>query len=243
MAVASLVVSAWRGLRSGEGNSPLLAVLVLLVLGLPRVVLAGFFPMWADVWSRPAELYARVAVSRPHQFQAEGLLARELFTGGLVKDAEERARAALDAAPWHPVPVMVLAEVELHLGRFEESRRLFAQLAEAERMAMHIREFSLLRLGMLHGMNEETRGKGMEYHREVLANEHSMYHGTAAYELAKLYQATGDKERAAATIERGLQMHPDMPALREASAKLANGEPLPDAGSFLPELRRSNPAS
>lgn len=243
VAVGWWLVMAWRGLRSGEANSPLGAVLVLLVLGLPRLVLAGFFPMWADVWSRPAELYARVAVSRSHQFQAEGLLARELLIGGSVKDAHERARASLDAAPWHPVPVMVLAEAELFLDQLEESKRLFGQLASAERMPMHIREFSLLRLGMLHGMKEETREKGMEFHRTLLANPYSMYHGTAVYELAKLYQAAGDKERAVATIERGRQLHPGMPVLERASAKLAKGEPLPDASSFLGELRGQNPTS
>ena len=243
VAVAWWVLAAWRGLRSGEGNSPLLAVLALLVLGLPRVLLAGFFPMWADVWSRPAELYARVAVSRPHQFQADGLLAREMLLGGLVKEAEERARASLDAAPWYPVAAMVLAEAALHLQEFGESKRLFTHLAEGKLTPIHLREFSQLRLGMLHGMNEETREKGMEYHRAVLANPHSMYHGTAVYELAKLYHAAGDKERASATIERGRQMHPGSRVLEEASAKLAKGEPLPDAASFLPDLRKLNPAS
>lgn len=243
MAVAWWVLSAWRGLRSGEGNSPLLAVLVLLVLGLPRLVLAGFFPMWADVWSRPAELYARVAASRSHQYQAEGLLAREMLLGGLVKEAEERASASLEAAPWYPVSIMVTGEACLHLEKFEESKRLFMQLAEGKLTPMHIREFSQLRLGMIHGMNEETRETGMEYHRAVLANPHSMYHATAVYELAKLYQAAGDKERASATIERGRQMHPGASKIEQASAKLAKGEPLPDAASFLPELRGSNPKS
>jgi tetratricopeptide (TPR) repeat protein len=243
VAVGWWLVMAWRSLRSGEAGSPLLVVLVLLVLGLPRLVLAGFFPMWADVWSRPAEIYARVAASRPHQFQAEGLLAREMLVGGLVKEAEERARASLATAPWHPVSVMVLAEAGLLLENFEESKELFARLAESKLTPIHLREFSQLRMGMLLGMDETTREKGMEFHRAVLANQYSMYHATAVYELAKLYQAAGDKERAAATIERGLQIHPGMPVLEAASAKLASGEPLPDARSFLSELRKANPAA
>lgn len=237
LALAATSLAAWRGLRAGQARSPLAAVLVLLLLGLPRLGLAGFFPVWAEVWNRPAELYARVAASRSWQFQAEGLLARELAVAGVLDDARKHAGAAMAMAPWHPFPKMVLAEVNLKEKNFDEARSLFILVGQAENAPAQARELAILRVGMIYGMEEATREKAMDVHRKLLDHHpDSPYHATAAYELAKLYQARGDQARAAATIGRARQLHPGVDCIRKAFAALEAGQPLPAPDSFLMEI-------
>ena len=240
--LVSLAASAIKIIRARDGTSPLLPVVLCLILILPRLALLPVFNAWASLWVDPLAIYARVLDSRPHQFQARALMARELLLAGHPREAAKEAMQATQEGPWHPVPLVVLGGCALAANDTAAAVSWFEKVLALKSGVPEVDAYANLQLGMLLGKESKTRPIAMDHLRVVLARPNSQYHARAVFELAELYHADNDREKFLATLRRGVDMHPGNAALADALRVAEDGQhpPSPDgSGKTSPPAPQS----
>ena len=119
----SLVALCKRKPTNPESRQMLIGGSLLCVGAMWRILCIPLFWLQADLWTRPLELFVRCDLTRPAQFHAQTLVARELLLSGHLKEAKELALQSYETAPWFGDTSMVLGRVAFDHKDYPEAEK------------------------------------------------------------------------------------------------------------------------
>jgi len=185
---------------------------VLLALGallLWRASLIPFFGMQAAVWNDPLQLYLRCAETRSHQFQAQGLAARELLHAQRFEEAAILAEASFKDGPWQPTSGLILGLTKRHFGDEAGALKLFQHVVEQEKEPTASFQAASLEIAKIQAQEGEPWETSRAALIPILQHGSPDYRIKAIHLLARIYDSNDLKEKAVQTLERGVAEYPN----------------------------------
>jgi len=193
--------------RSLAGGAILGVGLIWRALGIP------LFWYQSCLWNRPAELYLNCDLTRPGQYEAQGLAAREIFFMGKLDQAEELAKKSYATAPWYSVTTVLLGKIELSRKNYDEAIRYFDETIKLEPGNSDLLDYCNLNKATALMARQETRHRSREILLPILTNARSPLHLDAVNLLADYYLGENKLPEARKAIANGIRLHPDDPLL------------------------------
>jgi len=173
------------------------------VLGIP------LFWHQASLWSRPAELYLNCDLTRPGQYQAQALAAKELFLAGDLDRAEELARKSSKTARWFFGSTMLLGMIELTRNNYDEAISCFDESIKLAPEKSTFQDFSRLNKAKALMGRQETRHLTRETLLPILTNATSPSHLAAVNLLVDFYLGENKLPEARKAAANGMKSHPN----------------------------------
>jgi hypothetical protein len=193
----------------------LLTVTSIGVLCVWRLFLIPFFHLQAELWNKPLELYIRCANTRPLQFQAQGLAARELYVLGDFDQAYQLAKGAAETAPWYPVSHMVQGFAANSLGKPEEALDSLNKVLGISDIESRLKFACRLEIADIHLRHTRQFDLARETILPILESSSAEYRLDAVHLLTEIYIAKNNVPKAIQTLQQGLSLFPDDPTLIE----------------------------
>ena len=212
IAFAGICRRLWQVARARRRDVPMVASVAWLALGFLLVfrgpVCGAYFHHLAGVWAKPVELMLRVAETRPFQYKPQAQAAMLLVDNGYPVEAEKLALAVLDEAPW-----CVLRAGASRRRRFSRTRPRWAKcttgwlwlIRPPRRSRVNWQCWSWLRCWPC---KPAKRDEAAALCRAILAMPEGTRQPAAIGQFAQIYLAQGDREKARATLRRGLTLYP-----------------------------------
>lgn len=173
-----------------------------------RASLVPFFGLQCSLWKNPLELFSRSAASRDHQFLTKTLAARELLQQGFHEDAAKLASEAASEGTWHPGALVVQGLALSRLERQEEALAVFNKLFQFDSMDRRFLHVSLIEVARIHGKRGDDWKLSRDALLPILEGDPDNYQIQAIHLLADIYATRDMKDRAIATLNRGIELHP-----------------------------------
>lgn len=210
LVVATMARGLFRSKDHPEWNNPKLVVGVMLAaLFLWRATFVPLYPQRAQLWNDPAALFLDVTQTRDHQYLATSLAAIELANRGMPDEALILADQAIEAAPFYAPSYLVAGFAYSKQGKAEEALghlskaldqhgltefQVRAAHRESARLQIHQGDFAGARNSLLPLLEAEY-----DHEQKI----------PAILLMSSLYEKQANRERAIATIEKGLGIYPD----------------------------------
>jgi len=232
MKLAKLPEAAGRAMPVG------LVVTMLLVGFIWRAGGMLLFREQARLWSNPLELYLTCMQTRPAQFQNRAGAAHELMDRGEYELAEQYVDQAIQEGPWYLVSMMLKGEIAYKQGQFERARECFDRTAVSSLgRSKKLHNFAIYREAEML-MQSKAYPQAREMLLQILVDPTANYHYEATLTLSDIYIAEGHPDKAAQTLKKSLDLHPDKAAeLQNAMALLSafkSGAVHPAGAEALP---------
>ena len=227
-AVCEIVIAAWlkRKREMDTGIPALIAILVILIAY--RLPACGiYFRHWAGVWADPIKMVLLMSESRPFQFQSKAYASSLLFTEGYFVPAEEIANEVLKEAPWAQHAKVTLARVAVYRKEIDKAEELYRAVLASDNLAANLKSSATIELAETLSGIKERREDSAILCREALKDPNTGYpiHLRAVRLLAQIYIDQGQRDKARATLERGLTYHPNDESLKQLLASLTSAAP------------------
>jgi len=213
--------------RAGGPTGLLLACAVILLLVYRLPVCAAYYRSWARVWNNEMELVVRMSESRSSQFYLKGGASLLLFQQGYVEGAEMMAKESLADAPWSEQGKLALARVTKSREDHTASEKWYREVILTPKISPNLKFTAMSELAHMLAALPGRQKDAADFCRELLKNERDagkQNHIGGVLLLADLYENEGNKEKARATLERGLELHKDSDGILKQLAVLGTPE-------------------
>lgn len=204
-----------RDRMNPESQRKLIGGALLCFVGLWRMLGIPLFWLQAGLWCQPLELYLRSDLTRPAQYQAQALAARELLLGGQLQQAKEWALKSYKTGPWHGTSSIVLGRVALETADYVEAENRFHEVLRITEENTSMHDFSRLYLAKTYMAQEAKRPLVRETLLPLLNNPRSSSHLAAINLQIDCYLAQEKPNDARRAATKAVQIHPDNQQLRE----------------------------
>ncbi len=210
-------------MRRGSGHRwiSVAAGTVVVALVASRIANLTAFATWLGAWAQPAELMARTAEAKPHQFFAKSVAAEMLLDTGNLDLSEPYARSAIADTDDLALPYVVLGRIELERGNYAAA---LGHLSEAMRQRFVSEDTFTSANHFLGVAIAQAAPERLEEARAhfVIALKNRSYprHAEAVADLATMYENAGNSADAREVILHGLEIHPNHPDLLDELKKL-----------------------
>ncbi|MAS91843.1 MAG: hypothetical protein CMO55_01505 [Verrucomicrobiales bacterium] len=221
---AALARSVWTLRKSEVLNGPkVVAVVLLVALGGWRAIFVPLYPQQASLWNDPAALYVQAAQARPYQFLAQRLAAVELTNRQMPEEALMLAADSVRTAPWNGKGHLVAGFAMAQLNMNEEALASFREARRRNNLSPIQDRAALLEIARLH-IAAGSFDAGREALLPLLEAEQDHEQRVPAILLmSKLYREQSNQEKAIATLEKGLGLYPNEPAILAQMSEFQTG--------------------
>jgi hypothetical protein len=178
-----------------------------------RVLCIPLFWLQAALWNRPLELYLRSDLTRPAQFHAQTLAARELLLTGHLQEAKELALRSYATAPWHGMSSMVLGRIAFDTADYSEAEKRFGEALVNAPEKSRVHDYSRFHLAKTYLCQESKQHLVKETLLPLLNNPRSESHLPAIYLQINSYLTQNKPSDAHRAATKAVQLHPDDPEL------------------------------
>ncbi|MBC8126014.1 MAG: tetratricopeptide repeat protein, partial [Gloeobacteraceae cyanobacterium ES-bin-144] len=234
---SALIQSIKRNKTNHESYRPLIAGALLCLVGFWRLLCIPMFWLQTSLWNRPLDLYLSVDLTRPAQFHAQSLAARELYDIGKFKQAKELARKSLDLAPWDPFSRLTLGLVALQDRDFNEAEMRFSEVVKMNSVSPSYPDFARYHLAKIYMEQDSKRHLVKETLLPLLANLESTSHMGAIFLQIECYQKQNQLSDALRAAQKGANLHPDnlhlAILLKEIETQISDSPAAPHAPEGL----------
>jgi tetratricopeptide (TPR) repeat protein len=210
---------------SATDHKRLIGCCLLAVGGIWRILCIPMFWLQADLWNRPAELFVRMEISRPYQFQLQASTARELLVLGELQKAKELAQKSHETAPWYPNSGMILGYVALKEGDYATAEKHLRAALLKNNAQTPLHDFARLHLAE----TLQKQGAGSPLVRDTLLpllnNQSGIYHLNAIRMLIECYLANNQPNDALRALKNAMILHPKDSQFSEILAKIEKTHP------------------
>ena len=191
-----------------ESQSQLIGGAVLVLAVCWRLSCIPLFWLQADLWSRPLDLFLQIHRTRPGQYQAQSLAARELMLGGNLPAAKELAQQSHDRAPWHGESGIILGCVALATADYDEAENRLGEVLRLTPSTPLVAEYARLYLAKTFMAREAKRHLVRETLLPLLNNPQSTSHLAAIHLQLDCYLAQNQPAAAHRAAVKAVQLHP-----------------------------------
>lgn len=214
IAFAAIMARAISALADSGGRRIPIAV-GLGSLAVWRLLLIPFCFTQAKLWENPVLLYLSCIETRPLQFQAESLAARELMLAGQTEEALVLASRSAETGPWHPLSHMVRGMTLSQTGEPDAAVASFRETLKLSQPSTPIHQFSMLQIATIHTFQTQRWDDARAALLPLLDYGEREYRIPAIHAMSTVYEAQDNIERAIATLVRGQSIYPDEPSFQE----------------------------
>jgi hypothetical protein len=219
-----LLREAAKRRREMDSGVAALAAILFLILAWRLPVCGAYFRYWAAVWNEPIKLVLLMSDTRPHQFQSKAYASTLLLTAGYLDQAETLANEVLAEAPWSPLAKLTLARVLAFRGDHAREQAVYQDILSTPNLPQNLHNTATVELAEALAKIPDRREEAAALCRSALGAKYMShsFHLRAVICLAGIYEAQGLKDKAIATIQKGLGIHRDSPALQKALERLTS---------------------
>jgi hypothetical protein len=204
---------------------PALLIFAMLVVLLSRGAGLLLFRQQANLWNDPTALYLVCAETRPAQFMAKALAARELMNEGHLESAKTLALEAENEGPWQFISPLLLGTIASREGDWRTTDEWFQIACERAGYREYIVHYCHLLKAKALVDHRNDFPKAREELLVVLQNPKARYHFDATLMLAGFYSAEGNIEKAVRTLDKSQAFHPDKtPIIKIVRADIQSGK-------------------
>lgn len=208
---------AWARQTTGDpqGLRRISGVAVLSIIGIWRLLCLPLFWYQANLWNHPLSLYLNCDLTRPAQFQVQGLAARELLIRGDLEQARELARKSYETGPWYSCGSMILGCVALESNDLVEAENRFRETIRLCPQDTPVHDFSRIKLARTLIIQDDKRSLVREVLLPLLKNLASPQHLKAIHLQVDCYLRENRPADALRAANKAVQLHPNEPSLAE----------------------------
>ena len=222
---ADLARAAWKSGRQSESTPSRTRALMILSLSIIslRLGFALLLPFQASAWSTHGTYLARSSATRPYQFINDGLLARELYLAGDIREAHELAAATSKIAPWYALPASVEAGSLVQMGRDLEALGAYKRAIQSPSDFTPIAQSAMVESAAIHIRETKDWSSARALLIPVLEHGFPEFRKKGIHVMADLYLEQDLPGKAIGTIEKGIQIFPDDPSFSKRLKDLETG--------------------
>jgi hypothetical protein len=217
-----LLSEAGKRRREMDSGVAALFTILILILAWRLPACAAYFRYWAAVWNEPIRMVLLMSDTRPHQFQSKAYASTLLLTHGYLDQAETIANEVLRDAPWSPLAKLTLARTHSFRGDHAREETIYRDILNTPNLPQNLHNTATVELAEGLAKIPARREEAAALCRTALGTKHMnhSFHLRAVICLAGIYEAQGLKDKAIATIQKGMGFHRDSPELKQALEKL-----------------------
>jgi hypothetical protein len=211
-----LLREAGKRRREMDSGVAALAAVVFLILAWRLPVCGAYFRYWAAVWNEPIKMVLLMSDTRPHQFQSKAYASTLLLTEGYLDQAETLANEVLQDAPWSPLAKLTLARVLAFRGDHAREEAIYRDILITSNLPQNLHNTATVELAESLAKLPARREEAAALCRSTLGAKYvsHSFHLRAVICLSGIYEAQGLRDKAIATIQKGMGIHRNSPELQ-----------------------------